>query len=258
MHPAGLGVHLRPDGRDQALPVLGVELATDLRHAVRVRTHVQPPSFVAAVLVLCRPLGIGGDPPGLGHAAELAEGHRPRGLDQRGLGARERVGCRLPRGGQHLHGRPGDLALAERMRDRRHRHERTGAADGCLRRSRGEPLAVGEPPGRRQVAVGGIGLPALELGKASSTLGFEDASGSLDLVEMAGVLVRERAEILGSELVECGPERAHGRDDSEHVFDRLWSRSHSRKKICVTGRPGEPPGRHSAGPDRARPPRPLS
>jgi hypothetical protein len=79
-----------------------------------------------------------------------------------------------------------------------------------------------EPSGRRQVTIGRIDLPALELGHASPALGFEHAPGPLDLVQVARErLVRERAEVLGSELVEGGSEAAHGLETIEQVFGRL-------------------------------------
>jgi hypothetical protein len=96
---------------------------------------------------------------------------------------------------------------------------------------------MGEPRGRRQVAVGGIGLPALELGKAPPALGLEDAFGSLDLVEVAGVLVRERAQVLGPELVECGPDGTHDAEPIERVFGYLWTRSHVTEILNVGARP---------------------
>ena len=72
------------------------------------------------------------------------------------------------------------------------------------------------------MAVGGIDLPALELGHPSPALGFEDTSGPLDLVQVAREgLVRERAEVLGSELVEGRSEAAHGFETIEQVFEGL-------------------------------------
>jgi hypothetical protein len=81
---------------------------------------------------------------------------------------------------------------------------------------------MSEPSGRRQVAVGDIDLPALEFGHTPPALGLEDAPGPLDLVEVAREgLVRERAEVLGSELVEGGSEAAHGVECIEQVFESL-------------------------------------
>ena len=79
-----------------------------------------------------------------------------------------------------------------------------------------------EPSGRRQVTIGRIDLPALELGHASPALGLEHPPRPLDLVQVARErLVRERAEVLGSELVEGRSEAAHGLETIEQVFGRL-------------------------------------
>ena len=81
---------------------------------------------------------------------------------------------------------------------------------------------MGEPSGRRKLAVGDVDLPALELGHTPPPLCFEHASGPLDLVQVARErLVRERAEVLGSELVEGGSEAAHGVETIEQVFENL-------------------------------------
>jgi hypothetical protein len=81
---------------------------------------------------------------------------------------------------------------------------------------------MSEPSGRRQVAIGGVDLPTLELGHPSPALGLEDASGPLDLVQVAPErLVRERAEVLGSKLVEGRSEAAHGLETIEQVFESL-------------------------------------
>jgi len=202
--------------------VLGIELAVYPRHAIRVGADVQSSPFVAAILVLYRPQGIGGDPPGPGHTAELSDAHRALGLEQRRFGACECLGGYLLRRGQHLHRRFGDLALAERPRYRRHRLERAGAAHSTFRDGTRQPLAMGEPSGRRQVAVGGIDPPALELGHAAPALGLEHASGPLDLVQVARErLVGERAEVLGSKIVEGRSEAAHRVETIERVFESL-------------------------------------
>jgi hypothetical protein len=81
---------------------------------------------------------------------------------------------------------------------------------------------MSEPSGRRKVAVGGVDLPALELGHASPALGLEHPPRPLDLVQVARErLVRERAEVLGSELVEGRSEAAHGLESIEQVFESL-------------------------------------
>ena len=81
---------------------------------------------------------------------------------------------------------------------------------------------MSEPSGRRQVAVGGVDLPALELGHTPPALGLEHAPGPLDLVQVARErLVGERAEVLGSELVEGRSEAAHGLETIEQVFEGL-------------------------------------
>jgi hypothetical protein len=219
---AGLRVHLSPDGRDQTLPVRGIELGVYPRHAMRVGADVQSSPFVAAILVLHRPHGIGGNPPGPGQTAELSDAHRARGLEERRFGACEGLGGCLLRRGQHLDSRFRDLALAERPRYRRHRLERAGATHPTFRDGSRHALAMSEPSGRRQVAIGGVDLPTLELGHPSPALGLEDASGPLDLVQVAPErLVRERAEVLGSKLVEGRSEAAHGLETIEQVFESL-------------------------------------
>jgi hypothetical protein len=81
---------------------------------------------------------------------------------------------------------------------------------------------MSEPSGRRQVAVGGVDLPALEFGHTPPALGLEHAPGPLDLVQVARErVVGERAEVLGSELVEGRSEAAHGHETIEQVFESL-------------------------------------
>ena len=123
---------------------------------------------------------------------------------------------------QHLHRRFGDLPLAERARHLRHRIERARTAHMPLRGRTRKPLAMGEPRGRRQVAVGGIDLPALELGHTPPPFCLEHTSGPFDLVQVARErLVGERTKVLGSKLLEGRPEAAHRAETIEQVFERL-------------------------------------
>ena len=61
----------------------------------------------------------------------------------------------------------------------------------------------------------------LELGEAAATLGLQDPARALDLVQVSDEgIVAKRAEVLGSQLVQRGSERAHGTEGIEHVFGR--------------------------------------
>jgi hypothetical protein len=210
------------DRGDEALAGLGVELALYACHPVRGRADVEAAPLVSSVLVLERPLGIGGHPPRLRDPAELVERHRARGLDERGFGACERFGGGLLCGCEHMHDRLGDVAVAERARHVRHRLERTGAPEGPFRGSPGEPLPMSEPCGGREVAVGREDSAALELGEPAPALGLQDAAGALDLVNAIGESgVRQGQQVLGPKLVERRSQRAHGPDPTEQVFESL-------------------------------------
>jgi hypothetical protein len=67
-----------------------------------------------------------------------------------------------------------------------------------------------------------VDLATFELRQAATALELEDASRALDLVQMTGErVVRQRAEVVPTQLVERRSQHAHVREDIEQVFEAL-------------------------------------
>ena len=70
------------------------------------------------------------------------------------------------------------------------------------------------------MAVKGEASSSLELGQPACPLGFDDAGGTLELVEIRREdVVADEPQILCSKLVQRRAQRAHERDDSERLFE---------------------------------------
>jgi hypothetical protein len=85
-----------------------------------------------------------------------------------------------------------------------------------------QPEPTDEPRHDRQVTVARERAAPLDLGDPSERLGVQEICGAQQLpqIRLQPVVIR-RTQIVCAELVDRGPERAHGDDATEQLFDGL-------------------------------------
>jgi hypothetical protein len=223
---ACLRVGHRSERGDQGLPGLRVQIAVHAHHPAPGGGDEQTPPLEPTVLVLQRPLAIGGDSPGGDHVAELAHAHRSGGLHERVLDLRERLGARLARRGEQPNRVGRDLARRERVPRARHPLERprvTYLRGGSrVRPSMAlcEPRRDGQAPVRRERA------PPLELDQPPRPFRLEHARGAFELVEVG----RQAVVVHGPKVLE--PQLVQRRSQGAHD---LLTLSNTCSDVCEPG-----------------------
>jgi hypothetical protein len=224
-------VDLRPERRDHVLAVLRIELALGSNHAIETDDCGESPTRVTFLFVASRPRGVDAIPPPVERNAQVSMRKRLRGVDEHFLFLRERLRRSVTRPDERLHGRSGDLALAERIRDARHLDQRPRDLNLRGGDALGDAVAMREPRSGRQLPIGGVHASTFDLDQTSRALGFDHTRRAFELVHAHTELgVGQRSQLIRSKFVQHRPQRAHRCKSFERMFATLQWGSDTRSR----------------------------
>ena len=129
-----------------------------------------------------RARGVDAMPPPVERNAQFSMRKRLRRVDEHFLFLRERPRRSVTRPDERLHGRSGDLALGERIRDARHLDQRSRDLNLRGGDALGDAVAMREPRSGRQLPVCRVHASTFDLDQTPRAPGSDDAHGAFELV----------------------------------------------------------------------------
>jgi hypothetical protein len=208
--------------REQRLAVLRIEVTVDPDHPVERGRDVEVPPPEALLVRSLRGSMIDGGPPMVHCLAQLAHPERARRVHQQVLGIRERFGVRGTGLNQRSERCSTDVSRSERRTNPGHGPKRSRAANIHVRGRPREPEPRDQPRDDRQVPIAGERATPLDLGDPAERLRVQEVGRSDHLVQVGlQPVVVDTVEVVDSELLYGGTERAHVDHAIERTFDGL-------------------------------------